>query len=135
MEGGSSTLGMKSLLFLSFSAKWASKSPIGFLFKYFEEVAEEMHSRKWGVRVGGSNWITFPAASRRGILNRRYSMAKNFPNLAGTGGAEVVEMFSREGLEGVILTWEASSGAILMVLGGVWIVVGVGVVDSRVDVA
>ena len=62
-------------------------------------------------------------------------MATNFPNLVGTGGAEVVEMLFGEGwdgLEGVMLTCEVSSISMLMVLGGVWMVIGV---VSRVGVA
>ena len=48
-------------------------------------------------------------------------MATNFPNLAGTEGAVVMEVWSEEGvveLEGITLTWEVSSGVMLMVLGG-----------------
>ena len=64
-------------------------------------------------------------------------MATHFPNLARTEGAKVVEMLSGEGwegLEGVILNWEASSGTMLMILGGLCMVEVVVVVGSRVEV-
>ena len=75
MEGGSTNLRINSLLFLYFSAKWASKSPISCLVIYLEEVAEDIHSRKLGVRVGGYNWISLAVVSRRGTAKRSCDMA------------------------------------------------------------
>ena len=65
-------------------------------------------------------------------------MVTNIPNLAGTGVAEVVDILSREGwkgLERMIMTWEASSDAMLMVLGRLRMVRGVGGVGSMVKVS
>ena len=70
MEGRSSTLRIKFLLFLSFSAKWASKSLISCIFKSLEEMSEEMHLKKLGVRVGGLIWMTLPTISRRGMAKK-----------------------------------------------------------------
>ena len=92
IEGESANLKTKSLLVLSFSAKWASKSSISCLLKSLEEVAEYIHSKKIGVRVGGSNWIILPTVSRRGVVKRSCTMASYFPNVAGKGGAEIIEM-------------------------------------------
>ena len=97
MEGWSATLRMKSLLFLSFSAKWISKISISCLLKSLDDVIEEMHSRKLGVMVGGSNWILFLAASKRWMTKRSCTIATHLLNLAGAEGAEIVEMLSGEG--------------------------------------
>ena len=60
-------------------------------------MAEEIHSRKLGVIVGGSNWITLPSVSRRGMTKRSCTMDTHFPDLTGIGGAEAVEILSGEG--------------------------------------
>ena len=68
MDEGSETLKIKSLLFLSFSAKCASKIPISYLLRSLEEVAEDTHSRKLGVRVVGVSLMMLSVASRRGVV-------------------------------------------------------------------
>ena len=55
-----------------------------FTAQFLEEVAAETRYRKLGVRVGGSSWIMLPIVSRRGVAKRSWTMATNFPNLAGT---------------------------------------------------
>ena len=83
-----------------------------------EEVAEDINSRKMEVRVGGSNWIKLSAASRRRVSKVICAIAINFLNLAETGGVEDVEVLSGEGLEGLIMNYDAPSGVMLMVMGG-----------------
>ena len=54
---------------------------------------------------------------KRGMSKRSCTMAKLFPKLSGTGDANAAEMLSvggSEGLDGLMLTCDASSCAILM---------------------
>ena len=49
---------------------------MSYLLRSLEEVAEEMHLMKLRVRVGGSRWMTLPAASRRAVAKRSWTIAK-----------------------------------------------------------
>ena len=85
-------------------------------------MTEEIHSSKLGVRVVGLSWMILSAASTRGVAKRSWTMASNFPHLSGTGVIGILNILSGKelvGLEGVILPWESSSSALLMVLGDI----------------
>ena len=72
-----------------------------------------------GIEIKGVSFDYVTFSIQKGVAKKIWTMATNFPNLAGTGGVDVVEIFSGEGsvgLEVVIMTWEVSSGTMLMVL-------------------
>ena len=75
---------------------------MSFLLRPVEEMADEMHYIKEGVRVEGPSWIILSAVSKRSMTTRSWSMATHFPSLAGTGGIVVVEMLSGEGFVGLV---------------------------------
>ena len=57
-------------------------------------MAEEIHSRNLGVRIGGPSCITLSVASKMEMASISYTLSIYVPIFSDTGDAEVVDVLS-----------------------------------------